>query len=116
MSTPDASLPKRPKGGMASLAADLTSRAGSLAHRSTDERLVPVVSAPGPARRPEVCTDLVGCRAPSAETSGPGIATAAGQRYQPTRTPSPGCEVASSPGRPRGSIRSVGRNGREMDP
>ena len=52
MSTPDASLPKRPKGGMASLAADLTSRAGSLAHRSTDERLVPVVSAPGPAVDP----------------------------------------------------------------
>src|SRR5690349_3704742 len=53
MSTPEASLPKRPKGGMASLAADLTSRAGSLAHRSTDERLVPVVSAPGPAVDPK---------------------------------------------------------------
>jgi len=53
VSTPDASLPKRPKGGMASLAADLTSRAGSLAHRSTDERLVPVVSAPGPAVDPK---------------------------------------------------------------
>ena len=53
MSTPDASLPKKPKGGMASLAADLTSRAGSLAHRSTDERLVPVVSAPGPAVDPK---------------------------------------------------------------
>ena len=53
MSTPDASLPKRPKGGMASLAADLTSRAGSLAHRSTDERLVPVASAPGPVVDPK---------------------------------------------------------------
>ncbi len=53
MSTPDASLPKRPKGGMASLAADLTSRAGSLAHRSTDERLAPVVSAPGPVVDPK---------------------------------------------------------------
>jgi len=53
VSTPDASLPKRPKGGMASLAADLTSRAGSLAHRSTDERLAPVVSAPGPVVDPK---------------------------------------------------------------
>jgi hypothetical protein len=46
---PDASSPKKPRGGMASLAADLTSRAGSLAHRSTDERLTPSVSTPEPA-------------------------------------------------------------------
>ncbi len=46
MSGPDASAPKKPRGGMAGLAADLSSRAGSLAHRSTDERLVPIVSTP----------------------------------------------------------------------
>lgn len=48
MNASDAGVPKKPRGGMASLAADLSSRAGSLAHRSTDERLNP---APEPAAR-----------------------------------------------------------------
>jgi hypothetical protein len=65
MSTPDASLPKRPKGGMASLAADLSSRAGSLAHRSTDERLVPAVSAPGPAVNPKPAATSSDARRPN---------------------------------------------------
>ena len=54
MSKPEAGSPKKPRGGMASLAADLSSRAGSLAHRSTDERLVPVVVTPEPSMTPTV--------------------------------------------------------------
>lgn len=53
MSAGDATEPKKSRGGMASLAADLSSRAGSLANRSTDERLVPLTSAPSPTPKPE---------------------------------------------------------------
>ncbi len=54
MSAPDAAPPKKPRGGMASLAADLSSRADSLAHRSTDERLVPIVVPSEPPATPTV--------------------------------------------------------------
>lgn len=76
MSAPDASASKKPRGGMAGLAADLSSRAGSLAHRSTDERLVPVVSTPElavtprPAREPAaISLDIARRPKPVARTS-----------------------------------------------
>lgn len=50
------SEPKKSRGGMAGLAADLSSRAGSLAHRSTEERLVPMVSESAPISDPEQST------------------------------------------------------------
>jgi hypothetical protein len=52
VSVPEAVEPKKSRGGMASLAADLTSRAGSLAHRSTDEKLVPEPKDDGDSNRP----------------------------------------------------------------
>ncbi len=59
MSTPNGNVQKKPRGGMASLAADLSSRAGSLAHRSTNEKLVSAASESEPTSSPQVPAEAV---------------------------------------------------------
>lgn len=59
MSAPNGNVQKKPRGGMASLAADLSSRAGSLAHRSTNEKLVSAASEPEPTSNPQVPAEAV---------------------------------------------------------
>lgn len=98
MSRPDERVPKKPRGGMASLAADLSSRAGSLAHRSTDESLVPAVPELELAPRVEEAPTTVPRfedAAPPADTSS-GVTRSAKSSMRQLSTPT-GTEARRQP-------------------
>jgi hypothetical protein len=93
MITPDQSLPRKPKGGMASLASNLSSRAGSLAHRSTEESLVPTVAATARSDMPQPGPESDMAQAVHAqrtETAKPATSSSqsAHQAHHPKREPS----------------------------
>lgn len=132
MSTPEERVPKKSRGGMASLAADLSSRAGSLAHRSTDESLVPAIPelepAPSVEKAPRTVPKFEDAAQPAATSSDVtrspmssiqqlSTPTGTAARRQPRPVPAgPGHPLAGPEGRLEASGESVVKMTLELAP